>query len=145
MCARALKCTRERRQTGLTSRRTHVRSAPRFAQAQLLWPEMRQWSSGGGFFLFIFFSRYFGAPCTLDLPTATPPASIYIPQRLPIAQSDSPAGKQAAVCGDIGLKSNHSSAQSQYCFSPRFSFFSLSLSLALFCMHVREGEMENIG
>lgn len=140
MCVRALKCTRERRQTGLTSRRTHVRSAPRFAQAQLLWPELRQWSSGGG----IFPPRYFGAPCTLDLPTATPPASIYIPQRLPIAQSDSPAGKQAAVCGDIGLKSNHSSAQSQYCSSPRFSFFFLP-SLALFCMHVREGEMENIG
>lgn len=138
MCVHALKCTRKRRQTGLTSRRTHLRSAPRFAQAQLLWPSRASGAAEEGFF-----SPYFGAPCTLDLPTATPPASIYIPQRLPIAQSDSPAGKQAAVCGDIGLKSNHSSAQSQYCFSPQFSFF--TPSLAMFCMHVREGEMENTG
>lgn len=75
--------------------------------------------------------------CTPDLATATPPASIYIPRRLAIAQSDSPAGKQAAVCGDIGLKSNHSSAQSQYCFSHWFPFL-FSPSIALFCMHVRE-------
>lgn len=41
---------------------------------------------------------------SLDLPATTPLASIYVPQRLAIVQSDSPPGKGAAVCGDIGLK-----------------------------------------
>lgn len=88
-----------------------------------------------------FLSPYFEAPCTPDLATATPPASISIPRRSAVAQSDSPAGKQAAVRGDIGLKSNHSSAQSQYCFSARFCFpFSLARTVLHACERRWDGE-----